>query len=68
MKESFTPDKLTGTANATFRDWTVLGVHLETTRLQATLVDGRVFFDRKTSPSLEALRAQSRGTRALGSN
>lgn len=36
------PDKLSGTANARLRDWSVYDVRLETSRLQATFDAGRV--------------------------
>ena len=32
------------------------GLHSPAARVDMTLIDGRVFFDRKTSPSLEAMR------------
>lgn len=35
-------------------------------RVDMTLIDGRVFFDRKTSPSLEALLQATKKTRAMG--
>jgi hypothetical protein len=35
-------------------------------RVDMTLIDGRVYFDRKTSPSLEALLQATKKTRAMG--
>ena len=35
-------------------------------RVDMTLIDGRVFFDRKTSPSLEAVLQATKKTRAMG--